>query len=299
MSKNKRIVFISIVAVVAVAISATLTIVFGWEKIFINSGVSSVYMESSEYPFSMFFFNVGRANAVLIRSEDYNILIDSGMERVQTNMLDTFELLEVEKLDLVVLTHPDKDHIGNMADIVNSISVSRFITCENGEYELTQIYSDLLTSLKSKGIDVEYAKAGDSLAFGDLQLDVVSPNKVYESSNNNSVAIKLKYKNFSAFLSGDIEKEAEEDILQSGVDISADILCVAHHGSGGSSTEDFLNAVSPEIAIVSVEQNDYLPSNKTLSRLVNIGCEIYRTDECGTICVVCDDKDYKIITEYN
>ncbi len=297
MSKSKKVICLSIVAVVAVAISAMLTICSYWEKIFADSGLSSVYMQSEQYPFSMFFFNVGRANAVLIHSDEYNILVDSGMEKLQTNMLDSLELLGVEDLDLVILTHPDKDHIGNMTDIVNNATVERFITCENGDYELTQIYEALLSALENNGIEVEYAKAGERLIFGDLQIDIVSPNTVYDSSNNNSIAVKLTYKDFSAFLSGDIEKEAENDILQSGADISADVLCVAHHGSGNSSTEDFLKAVCPKCAIISVEQNDYLPSDKTLSRLINLGCDIYRTDEAGTICVVSDGKDYKIITE--
>lgn len=248
---------------------------------------------------SVFFFDVGRANAILLRCDGCNIMIDSGMEKAQADSLDYLSILGIDRLDLLVLTHPDKDHIGNMSEIVNTIGIDRFVTCRNGEYDITQTYLNLIGALNDNGIAVEYAGAGDVLDFGDLHLSVVSPCEIYDTTNNNSVAIKAEYKDFSIFLPGDIQEEAEEDILENGADISADVLCVAHHGSGYSTTEDFLNAVNPKTVIISVEENEYLPSDDVLARLVDFGCEIFRTDECGTIAVVSDGSEYKTITQFD
>lgn len=296
---KKRKIFLLVCAAITAAVSALLTANSLWDSIFINSGISSIFTQSEKYPMAIFFFDVGRANAVLIRCEDCCVMVDCGMEKVQGNSLDYLSVLGIEKIDMLVLTHPDKDHIGNMSELVNLIEVDSFITCPNGEYELTQTYRDLLNSLDNRNISVEYAKAGDVFKIGALQLNVVSPNKVYDTTNNNSLAIAAKYGDFSVFLSGDIQEEAERDILSNNFDISADVLCVAHHGSGYSTIEDFLNKVNPKTAIISVEENDFLPSAEVLTRLTDIGCEILRTDECGTVAVVSDGIEYKTITQFD
>lgn len=251
--KYKKIIFLVILSMITGVVLVVPSLGSYWNTIFIKSGISSIYTQSEQYPMSIFFFDVGSANAILIRCDGYNILVDSGLEKMPMSVLDYFDILGVSKLDTVILTHPDKDHIGNMSEVAEKIQIDRFITCQNGDYDLTQTYVDLIETLNAVNIDVEYAAAGDTLVFGDLVLNVVSPTKIYDTANDNSVAVKLIYKDFSAFLSGDIGGEAENDILLSGADISADLLCVAHHGSGSSSTDDFLEAVSPECAVISVE----------------------------------------------
>lgn len=268
-----------------------------WDSVFIMSGISSIFTQSEEYPMSVFFFDVGRANAILIRCDGYNIMVDSGREKAQYSSLNYLTLLGVEKLDLLILTHPDKDHIGNMSEVVRSIKTERFVTCQNGDYELTETYSELLKALVEENVEVEYAQSGDTFSFGNLSLNVISPGKVYNTTNNNSVALKAAYGDFSLMLTGDIPQEAEADILNNSQNISSDVICIAHHGSGYSTTDDFLKAVSPKTAIISVEENDYLPSDKVLKRLVDFGCDIYRTDECGTVVVLYDGSSYKVITQ--
>lgn len=296
---KKRVIFLSIAAAVTLVISAVLTVYSQWNDVFICSDLSSIYTESEEYPFSVFFFDTGSGNCILIHSECADVLVDTGLEKVQANVLDYLKILNIDSIDMLVLTHPDKDHIGNMADVARAIEVERFVTCDNGRYELTELYNELIAVLDNKGTVIEYTRAGDRFVFGSLTLDVVSPTKLYDESNNNSVVLRVRYKDFSVLLPGDIGGSAEQDILLSGADISADVLCVAHHGSGSATTEDFLNAVSPECAVISVEQSEYLPDNGVLSRLINFGCKLYRTDKSGNIAVVSTGEDYKIITEYN
>lgn len=294
---KKRICVFSAVAVVILTAAALVnTSLFA--SLCGDLGVTSIYQRCAEYPFCMYFFDVGRANAVLIRCDGYNILIDSGMEKAQNNILDNLEILDVDKLDLLVLTHPDKDHIGNMSDVVENVAVDRFVTCQNGDYEITELYGELIETLDDCGIEAEYTSAGDEFVFGSLNLQTVSPGKVYNSTNSNCVALKASYENFSAFLAADIGFEVEKDIISSGFDISSDILCVAHHGSRYSTSEEFLCKVNPHDAIISTQANEYLPSNYTLKRLIDFGCDIYRTDESGIIAVVSDGKEYSIITQY-
>lgn len=263
-----------------------------------SDNLNSIYVESGKYPFSIFVFEVGSGNCVLLHSDEYNILVDCGRELVQFEILDVLDYLDIDRLDLVILTHPDKDHIGNMAEVVSKVEVNRFLTCENGDYDLTETYENLIAALDSRGIEAEYAKAGDSIRFGDIILDVVSPTKVYDTSNNNSVVVKVGYNGFTALLTGDAGKSAENDIIESGADISADVLLAAHHGSASSTNDEFLEAVDPEYALISVYQSDYLPSDKALRRLIEYGCDILRTDVSGSILVTVDESgEFGIYTD--
>lgn len=294
--KKKRKLFESVVkgCVIALVMSVLLLIVPQ-----MSENLNSIYLKSSKYPFSLFVFNVGSGNCVLLHSDECNVLIDCGRELVQFEILDVFNYLDIDKLDLMILTHPDKDHIGNMADVAKHIEINRFITCENGDYELTELYEDLLSVLDSTGIEIEYAKAGDNITFGDVALDIVSPTKVYDNSNNNSVVVKVSFRGFTALLPGDVGKAAERDIVDRGIDLSADVLLTAHHGSGSSTTDEFLEAVNPEYALISVYQSDYLPSDKTLRRLLEHGCDILRTDESGSIMVAVNENgEFGFYTEY-
>ncbi len=297
--RRKRFNQLVSVAVVALAISAIVSIPWDWEKIAENNNLISVYTESERYPISLYILDSGSANCVLAHSEEVNILVDCGKEKADKNVLDTLDILGIDTLNLAILTHPDKDHIGNLEQVTDSVAVERFVTCENGDYELSEIYNSLVSKLRENDITVETVKSGDKISFGELTLDVVSPIMVYDTSNNNSVAVKLRYKNFTALLTGDIGKKAEEDIVESGADISANVLLVPHHGSGSSTTEEFLKAVNPKYAIISVEQSEYLPNDGTLTRLINFGCEIYRTDVSGNIIVVSDGEACSVMTEYD
>ena len=297
MARKRRFNRLVSVAAVALAISAIVSISPDWQGIIDRNNLTSVYAESERYPVSLYILDSGSANCVLVHSEEGNILIDCGHEKADKNVLDTLDILGIDTLELVILTHPDKDHIGNLEQVIDNVNVERFITCENGDYELSEIYSSLVSKLDEKNIAIETASSGDRMTFGELTLDVVSPIMVYDTANNNSVVVKLCYNKFTALLTGDIGKKAEADIAAGGEDISAEVLLASHHGSGSSTTEEFLEKVNPRYAVISVEQSDYLPNDGTLTRLVNFGCEIYRTDVSGDIVVVSDGNECRVISQ--
>lgn len=286
------------VIVLCLCISCVMEVCGVWTGLFSMLGICSVYVESSEYPLAVTVCDVGSANCVLIRCEGYNVLVDCGLEKLQGNVLNKLKAADTDMLDLVILTHPDKDHIGNMRNVVDSVAIQRFVTCRNGDYELTDIYNELVSKLEYRNIAIEYAECGAVYVFGNMTLRVVSPNKVYDSSNDNSVVIRLEYGEFSMLLTGDAGKAAENDMLDRGENITADVLLAGHHGSGSSTTGDFLSAVDPSDAVISVEQSDYLPNDSTMQRLIEYGCTIYRTDKSGDITIVSDGTGYKILTQY-
>lgn len=135
-----------------------------------------------------------------------------------------------------------------------------------------------------------------------LELEVVFPNDrnmINENKlNNNSLAFKLKYNNFSMLFTGDIEKLAENEILKSNNNLESTVLKVGHHGSKTSSTENFIDDVNPKIAVIGVGKNNNFghPSEEVLKRLKNIGTKIYRTDLCGEIIIKVDKKSKIRIT---
>lgn len=261
--------------------------------------LSSIYEQAKTSDLAIYSPDIGTGGCTLIVCEDTAILIDCGHEKAQTDIIDILDILGIYKIDLAVLTHPDSDHIGNFSDVADKIEIDRFVTCEYCGTSDSALYAELLSALSKHGISPDYAHTGDRFEFGDLTLDVLSPSKIYKESNDNSVVMKLSYGDFTALTTGDISTKAEKDILAESFDLSADILYVSHHGSRYGTGEDFLEAVQPKYAVISVEENDYNPSGYTIKRLNDISCEIFRTDISGTICVCSDGTEggTKVLTE--
>ncbi|VAX23587.1 DNA internalization-related competence protein ComEC/Rec2, partial [hydrothermal vent metagenome] len=152
-----------------------------------------------------------------------------------------------------------------------------------------------LRFLKTAKRDGKYKalKAGDRIEFkGGLVMDVLSPSPdaISGNSNNNSLVVKLTYGKVKVLLTGDIESEVERVLLDSGIDLSADILKIAHHGSRSSSATEFLKRVGAKTAIISAGRNNSFghPADETLRRLENANLKIYRTDISGEIVMTTD-----------
>ncbi|MEN8905742.1 MAG: hypothetical protein ABF289_07280 [Clostridiales bacterium] len=139
-------------------------------------------------------------------------------------------------------------HLGGLESILDSFNVKNLIIPEFSDINL---YGEV----DKNGTNLVKLQQGDQFKVGDVVINVLSPSKKYE--NNNSVLCKLTYKDFSMLLTRDIEKEVEELVLKEGVDLDRDVLKVVHHGSDTSSTEEFIKAVLPEVAVVSVGKNNF------------------------------------------
>lgn len=286
--------------------AATLLITFGgnfgvpnWDTVFTAAGITDIC--KTDGGLTVHFIDVGKGDSIFINSGEYNILIDSGLESFGGTVKSYLERRGVKKLDLVIATHQDEDHIGDMSHIIEAFDTDKFIMPQIPQKLVpnTECYDSMLRILNNKNIDINYAKAGDNFTFGDVKLDVIAPvGDDYSELNDFSVVIKLTYGENTFLFTGDAEEKAENDILSEGSDISADVLKAGHHGSSTSTLDKFLDAVSPLYAVVSIGENDNnLPKKSVIKRLENAGAKVYRTDDSGTVVFICDGEKIEIKTE--
>lgn len=287
--KNRMIfaVFAALVIAFAVIVTYSTDSSFKvWKETFEFFGVSDSPKQSYDYAMSVHVLDVGKADAIYIHCEDKNILIDAG-DVDPTNMVTEYlKKQNVEKLDLVIVSHPDRDHIGGMPDVIKHFPIDRFMMPEVPDEILptTKTYETMLLRLKEKEMKIDKPVAGDSFMVGNMQFDIFAPGKQYKNMNNNSIVAKIQYGEDRFLFTGDAEKESEKDMIKSGYDLTADVLKIGHHGSATSTTQQFLDAVRPQIAVISVGQDkNNLPKSSTIDRLYENNIQVYRTDTDGIV----------------
>lgn len=246
--------------------------------------------------------DVGQALSVFIRAPSGECaLIDAGDRDDAQRMVDYLRKQKVEKLDLLIATHPHADHIGGMAKVVGSVDVDKVIMARLPEstQPTTKAYTDLLEAIAMRRRQITPAKPGTSYAIGDARLTIEGPVADYEDLNNTSVVSRIVYGGRSFLIEGDAEGEAEADMLKDKRVLRADVLVVGHHGSSTSTSPAFLKAVRPHFAGISCGTgNSYgHPHSDTVKRLENDDCTIYRTDLDGTVIFYTDGKNIRIVTE--
>lgn len=273
-----------------------------WNKIYnyLNISKGTVDVNYEGYPLSVHILNVGKADAIYIKSNDKNILIDSGDTDTKDQVIQYLNNNKIQQFDLIIATHPHKDHIAGMDNIINTFPINRFIMPKLSETIIptTKTYNSMINSLKDNNITVESPIVGDNFKIGEINIDILGPIKEYDNLNNNSVIAKLAYKNTSFLFVGDAEKEAETDLISSGVNLKSTVLKVGHHGSKTSTTQKFLNAVNPEYSVISVgPDSNNLPKDSIINRLKNNNIKTYRTDKSGTIIFTSDGDNINVFTE--
>ena len=185
-----------------------------------------------------------------------------------------------------------------MEHIINNFSIGTFYMPEITHN--TKTFEGMLDALLENGCNCEYVSQGSVIADLPCSIEVLSPRKrSYVKMNNYSAVIKISYKGVSAVLSGDAEVDSEEEIIASGVDISADVLKIGHHGSSTSTSAEYLDKVTPSDAVISLgENNRYsFPDEIVINRLQKRGINIYRTDIMGTVHMATDGYIYIIESE--
>lgn len=237
------------------------------------------------------YIDVGQGDATLIKNGEHAMLIDAGENDQGENVCSYLESKGVEKLEYVVGTHPDSDHVGGLDVVLTGIECEE-VLLPDVKAE-TKTYEDVETAVEETETAVIYPAVGDTYALGDAIFTVIAPNADYgEDKNDWSVGLLLEYGENRFLFTGDAEERAEEDILDNGLKISADVYKASHHGSKTASGEEFLDAVQPSAAVISCgEDNAYgHPSAQTLNSFRERGIEVYRTDEQGSIVAVSDGK---------
>ena len=235
------------------------------------------------------FIDVGQGDAALLATSDAAVMIDAGPTDAQFRTAAFVERC-CARIDLMILTHPHEDHIGGAAELMRRVETKRVVMPD--AVSSAGAFSRLLDAIEETGADAQIAAAGDVYEFGELRITVLSPVATgHDDMNDDSVVVRVDYGERSFLFTGDAEFTAERELLDSSSPIDCDVLKVGHHGSSSSSCAEFLAAVSPDIAVISVgEGNDYgHPDGDVLDRLADAGVSaILRTDELGTVTLICD-----------
>jgi competence protein ComEC len=251
---------------------------------------------SSSEVLNVYYLDVGQGDSELIELPNgQNMLIDAGNPENGSDINQFLKEQEIEKIDYLVATHPHADHIGGMAEVINAVEIGSVYMPKVSTTSKT--FENLLSTISQEGLSIKTAKAGVELFHLDnLKAVMVAPvGTNYSDLNQYSAVIKLTYENTSFLFTGDAGEESEKEIT---ADVSADVLKVGHHGSDTSSTQSFLNRVSPKYAVIEVgKDNKYgHPASTTLKKLEKMGTKIYRTDEDGTILIQSDGTNITVKT---
>ena len=238
--------------------------------------------DTEDVPLEIHVLDVGHGDSILIKNNGHYMLVDAGQDDYGTRIQLYLMKQGVDHLDYLMLTHPDADHIGSADVIVTKFDIDNIFM---SEYEKdSSAYSQLLDALDNRNYSFSTPKRGSTYTLGDATFTILKSD-VMEDSNDSSIVFMLTYNGTNILFMGDSEYLAEEELLDMGYDLDADVLKCGHHGSSDATTEALLEAVTPEIALISCElDGEYNhPHEETLKRLENIGATIYRTDKDGTI----------------
>lgn len=240
------------------------------------------------------FIDVGQADCIFIElPNNEEVLIDAGNTGDAETIINYIENLNIDDIEYFIITHPHEDHMGSAAEIINNISIEKVyvpdITAD------TKFYRNTMAAVENNDVILIKAKAGLTiLETPEISFKVLAPSSMYYSEMNEySLVTKLIYNDSSFLFTGDAESVSELEMIRKGYDLDSDLLKVGHHGGRTSSSMDFLNAVTPEYAVIPSEKDNSYghPHKETLQRLTTIGSKIYRMDELSTIVATSDGKN--------
>ena len=244
--------------------------------------------------FEVHFIDVGQADSTLILCGGEAMLIDGGTNEAGRQVAEYIEEQDIDCLKYMIGTHPHEDHIGGLDTVMDSVTTETLLM-PSLEYD-SKTYEDVLKAAGDNHVPIQNPVVGDTYSLGEAIVTVLAPVRSgYMDMNNYSIAVRIDYGETSFLLTGDAEIEAEYDMLETGLELKADVLKVGHHGSDTSTSEGFIRAVCPSYAVISVGAgNSYgHPTAQTIERLTEYGVIYYSTDESGNITAYSDGKDIR------
>lgn len=242
------------------------------------------------------FFNVGKGDAILIETENISMLIDAGYDDTAGVILDYLDQQEKSSLDYMVITHFDKDHVGGVDRVLEAVTVERILQpdyeSDGGQY---QEYQEMI---KAENQQPELVTDTLKLSFDGVECLIYPPQQqAYEEEDNDfSLVISMTYGQQRFLFAGDCEKERLEELLsQTEFDLKHDLLKVPHHGRKEKNSEEFLQAVSPEAAIITCSEEE--PGDDKVRKILKqTGAQIFLTSE-GTVTCFSDGERMRILQE--
>ena len=238
--------------------------------------------------FHLYFLDVGEGDSIFVKTpENHQLIIDGGPGNRMGEEISEIMPFWDRKIELLVLTHPDKDHIEGFLDLLRRYKVE--IILITGVNKEDFWYEKFLEQISKQDSKIIFANEKTDFKIGELVLDVLYPEnqlitKDFKEVNNSSIVLKIRCKDKQILLSGDLGEEIEKELVEKGVNIKADIFKAGHHGSKSSSSMEFLQAIKPEVVVIQVGKNSYgHPTTEALKRFEEIGAKVMRTDTDGRV----------------
>jgi len=276
MKLRNKLVFLIILNLVAFLVQLNLTSCQ-------NSSIVAVY-----------FFDVGQGDSIFIDTNNKDVLIDGGPRSAGLTVLNYLSELNISHVDIVVATHPDADHIGGLITVLNS-SIQVDMVLYNNQTSTTKTYQEFISLAGDKMVVAERGQV--YVLDYNVNFTVLNPTQPLEFSdtNDNSIVLRLQVENVSFLFTGDATFETEENMMNAGLNLKSQVLKVAHHGSKHSTSTEFIQAVKPIYAVISVGENPYgHPSPETIQRLLNEDVTVYNTQVSGTIVMSTDGQTIQV-----
>ena len=259
-----------------------------------NPSSAAAAVDTVEAPFEMHFIDVGQALSVLVECDGQYMLYDGGNVDDGSLVVSYLQSQGVEQLEYVFCSHAHEDHVGGLAAALAYFPAYHVYSPVTEAS--TKCFKDFVKYTQQQGLPA----VGTTWPLGGATVTMVGPVAQYSDTNDTSIVLRIEYGSTSFLLTGDMEKTAETDLVNSGVNLRADVLQVGHHGSSTSTGYLFLNSVLPEMAVISCGVNNKYghPHEETLSILRDAGVDVYRTDLQGTITIGSDGQNYTVGTEH-
>ncbi|EDT71194.1 TPA: MBL fold metallo-hydrolase [Clostridium perfringens] len=239
------------------------------------------------------YMDVGQGDAAYIKVNGNDILIDAGPRSNSKELLEQLKAKNIDDFELVIATHPHEDHIGGMVDVFKEYEVKAFYSPKITH--TTKTYENLVKAVKDEGLKTKELKGGMVIDLGEgAKFEVFTPQKSeYEELNDYSPIMKLSFGDTSYLFTGDAEKLAEEEALAKyKTSLDSDVIKFGHHGSSSSSSNAFIEAVSPKYGIISCSKDNKYghPHRETLDIIKKYNIKTFRTDTDGEIILTSDGK---------
>ena len=244
------------------------------------------------------FTDVGQGDSAIIYSNGYSAVIDMGLPNFAPDIYEDLSKCSLKEIDVVLISHLHSDHLGGLQKVAENYKIKNLIMPEILDSSIAAA-KNARTFITNNGGSAYNAVAGMNFEIGEFNITVLGFLDDKKNENNRSVFTVAEKDGAKFLFTGDAETKAEQYILNQKLNLDCDVLKVSHHGSNSSTCREFLNATTPDYAVISVgEDNMYNhPNSETLEALKSINAEIYRTDLCGDITFDLSDGNIKINTE--